>query len=304
MDFSTALQKLEDRISGLNTMRGRLLKFVNPQSAPAPEVSKVQSTRTPAPEVGNTNTPTQADSQNAAPKVELSDSERQTRLNLINKLVRTNNITNNDLAPLGLHFEELAPFNGKVWDQENLMLTTAFKDYLKSLDSISALAICYEAIKAAQFRKMDCSLILGDDSGLASFYYRYVLGLGQIYTQQIQASEEINKVLYALVSKATQYMLVAANAPTDNTDTQGKEAQNQLKERMQTLQSAFSDFYRDFSEDTYTLAYSLVFANRSLELELPEPLTMEYAIKLRRNMRPDCYSVVPQIIGGFSPRVL
>ncbi|WP_163533586.1 hypothetical protein [Helicobacter suis] len=299
MDFSTAIKKLEDRISGLNTMRGRLIKFVNPQSAPAPEVSEVESTstQTPAPEVGNTNTPTQA---------ELTDQEKQERLDLINQLVRTNNITNNDLAPLGLHFEELAPFNGKVWDQENLMLTTAFKDYLKSLDSISALAICYEAIKAAQFRKMDCSLILGDEegSGLASFYYRYVLGLGQIYTQQIQASEEINKVLYALVSKATQYMLVAANAPTDNTDTQGKDAQKQLKERMQTLQSAFNDFYRDFSQDTYTLAYSLVFANRSLELKLPEPLTMEYAIKLRRNMRPDCYSVVPQIIGGFSPRVL
>ncbi|BDR27906.1 hypothetical protein [Helicobacter suis] len=289
MGFSKALQKLNDRISGLNVMRGRLIKFVNPTQA------DTQTTQ-----VGNISAPTQVGTQ-TAPKVELSDQQKQERLDLINRLIRTNKITNEDLAPLGLHFENTAPFNGKVWNQENLMLTSAFKDYLKGLDSISALAICYEAMKSAQFRKMDCSLILGDSegSGLTSFYYRYVLGLGQVYCQQIKASENINKILYALVSGATQYMLVAANAPTDNT-----EAQNELRARMQSLQEAFNDFYRDFSDDTYTLAYSLVFASRSLELKLPEPLTMEHALRLRRNMRPDCYSVVPRIVGGFSPRVL
>ncbi|WP_281739606.1 hypothetical protein, partial [Helicobacter suis] len=51
MDFSKALQKLNDRISGLNTMRGRLIKFVNPTQA---------DTQTPAPEANNTSAPTQA----------------------------------------------------------------------------------------------------------------------------------------------------------------------------------------------------------------------------------------------------
>ncbi|WP_281778539.1 hypothetical protein [Helicobacter suis] len=119
MDFSKALQKLNDRISGLNTMRGRLVKFVNP---------------------------TQADTQ-TAPKVELSDQEKQERLDSINRLIRTNKITNEDLAPLGLHFENTAPFNGKVW--ENLELTQAFKDYMRSMDSISAFAVVYESIKNA-----------------------------------------------------------------------------------------------------------------------------------------------------------
>ncbi|WP_143440997.1 hypothetical protein, partial [Helicobacter suis] len=51
MDFSKALQKLNDRISGLNVMRGRLIKFVNPTQA---------DTQTPAPEANNTSAPTQA----------------------------------------------------------------------------------------------------------------------------------------------------------------------------------------------------------------------------------------------------
>ncbi|WP_163499873.1 hypothetical protein, partial [Helicobacter suis] len=200
--------------------------------------------------------------------------------------------------PLGLHFEEIAPFNGKVWD--NLELTTAFKDYLKGIDSISALAVVYEAMKSAQFRKMEARYILGDDegSGLASFYYRYVLGLGQLYCQQIQASEDINKVLYALITSATKYQLVAANAPTDN-----KDGQDELKARMQSLQDGFNDFYRDFADNTYNLAYSLLFACGAFKMQLQEPLTMEYAIQLRRNMRPDYFRVNAQIAGGLSPRV-
>uniref|UniRef100_UPI0013D22C8F hypothetical protein n=1 Tax=Helicobacter suis TaxID=104628 RepID=UPI0013D22C8F len=140
MDFSTALKKLDDRINGLNVMRGRLVKFVNPQMPQTqPAVSAPEVAQTPATQVNNTSTPTQADTStptqapaiDSAPEVELSDQERQDRLNLIDKLIRAKKIANEDLAPLGLHFEEIAPFNGKVWD--NLELTTAFKDYLKGI---------------------------------------------------------------------------------------------------------------------------------------------------------------------------
>ncbi|WP_104741100.1 hypothetical protein [Helicobacter suis] len=123
MDFSKALQKLNDRISGLNTMRGRLIKFVNPTQAPTPPAPEVT---TPAP---------------------LSDSERQERLDIINRLIRTRNITNNDLAPLGLHFENIEVYEGVVW--RNNELTQAFKDYMRSMDSISAFAVVYESIKNA-----------------------------------------------------------------------------------------------------------------------------------------------------------
>ncbi|BCD69497.1 hypothetical protein [Helicobacter suis] len=137
MDFSKALQKLNDRISGLNVMRGRLIKFVNPTQA------DTQTTQ-----VGNISIPTQADSAPATQiQQPLSDQEKQERLDLINRLIRTNKISNEDLAPLGLHFENTAPFNGKVW--ENLELTQAFKDYMRSMDSISAFAVVYESIKNA-----------------------------------------------------------------------------------------------------------------------------------------------------------
>ncbi|BDR27395.1 hypothetical protein [Helicobacter suis] len=130
MDFSKALQKLNDRISGLNVMRGRLIKFVNPTQA---------DTQTPAPEANNTSAPTQAPTP-PAPEVTtpapLSDSERQERLDIINRLIRTRNITNNDLAPLGLHFENIEVYEGVVW--RNNELTQAFKDYMRSMDSISA----------------------------------------------------------------------------------------------------------------------------------------------------------------------
>ncbi|WP_163533917.1 hypothetical protein [Helicobacter suis] len=97
-------------------MRGRLIKFVNPQSAqipPAPSAAKVvnTSTQSAAPEVSNTSAPTQA---------ELTDQEKQERLDLINKLVRANNITNEAIAPLGLHFEYIEPFNGVVWRNNEL----------------------------------------------------------------------------------------------------------------------------------------------------------------------------------------
>ncbi|WP_104640217.1 hypothetical protein [Helicobacter suis] len=149
MDFSTALQKLEDRISGLNTMRGRLVKLVNPQTPPA----------TRAPEVSNTSTPTQAPTP-PAPEVTtpapLSDSERQERLNLINRLIVTRNITNDDLAPLGLHFENIEVFRGVVW--RNNELTQAFKDYMRSMDSISAFGVIYGAMKPTEFRKLDFTM--------------------------------------------------------------------------------------------------------------------------------------------------
>ncbi|BCD45810.1 hypothetical protein [Helicobacter suis] len=132
MDFSTALQKLEDRISGLNTMRGRLVKFVNPQTPPATSAPEVT---TPAP---------------------LSDSERQERLNLINRLIVTRNITNDDLAPLGLHFENIEVFRGVVW--RNNELTQAFKDYMRSMDSISAFGVIYGAMKPTEFRKLDFTM--------------------------------------------------------------------------------------------------------------------------------------------------
>ncbi|WP_163565540.1 hypothetical protein [Helicobacter suis] len=298
MDFTTALKKLEDRISGLNTMRGRLLKFVNPQTAPATQTNTQPPAQNSAPEVESTSTPTQAPTQTQiapAPEVELSKQERQERLNLINQLIRTRNITNNDLAPLGLHFENYEVFKGVVW--RNNELTQDFKDYMRGLDSISVFAVVYEAMGNAEFRKLDFTLITGD-SGVASFYYRYVLGLVELYTKQINATQAIHDVLFALVASATQYLLMAANAPTDNT-----EAQDQAKARVTQLQEAFSEFYRDFGEDRYNLVYSFIFACRPLEAQLQESLTLEYAITLRRNMRPDYYQVIPQIIGGFSPRV-
>ncbi|WP_163533238.1 hypothetical protein [Helicobacter suis] len=153
MSISKALQKLDDRISGLNTMRGRLIKFVNPQTTqtPAPEVSGVANTS--AQVDSQTKAPTQSTApettQNAPTQSGLSDSERQERLNLINRLIVTRNITNDDLAPLGLHFENIEPFNGIVWDsqQENMAFTTAFKDYMRGMDSVSALAVMYDAMK-------------------------------------------------------------------------------------------------------------------------------------------------------------
>ncbi|WP_281192578.1 hypothetical protein, partial [Helicobacter suis] len=64
-------------------MRGRLIKFVNPTQA---------DTQTPAPEANNTSAPTQAPTP-PAPEVTtpapLSDSERQERLDIINRLIRT-----------------------------------------------------------------------------------------------------------------------------------------------------------------------------------------------------------------------
>ncbi len=89
-------------------------------------------------------------------------------------------------------------------------------------------------------------LNLGSDSGIASIYGLYALGLGRMYCQSINADEATNKVLGALIFQAIQYQLMAALAPTDNT-----EAQDQAKRRVEQLQEAFSEFYRDFS-DIYT----------------------------------------------------
>ncbi|BDR27397.1 hypothetical protein [Helicobacter suis] len=141
MDFSKALQKLNDRISGLNVMRGRLIKFVNPTQA---------DTQTPAPypftqRVLNT-------IKSALSLLSLDEKQERHVLDSpnykqINRLIRTRNITNNDLAPLGLHFENIEVYEGVVW--RNNELTQAFKDYMRSMDSISAFAVVYESIKNA-----------------------------------------------------------------------------------------------------------------------------------------------------------
>ncbi|WP_163534549.1 AAA domain-containing protein [Helicobacter suis] len=201
--FASTTGQVEDRISGLNTMRGRLIKFVNPQTAPATQTNTQPPAQNSAPEVDNTSTPTQAPTQTQiapAPEVELSEQERQERLDIINRLIRTRNITNNDLAPLGLHFENYEVFKGVVW--RNNELTQDFKDYMRGLDSISVFAVVYDAMGNAEFRKLDFTLITGD-SGVASFYYRYVLGLVELYTKQINANDDVNNVLYFLISQAT-----------------------------------------------------------------------------------------------------
>ncbi|WP_163566056.1 hypothetical protein [Helicobacter suis] len=68
------------------------------------------------------------------------------------------------------------------------------------------------------------------------------------------------------------------------------------------MQDEFNSFYADFSDDLYTLSYAFLFACRPLVIQLQEPLTIENAIILRRNMRPDYLSVVPKIPAGTNPR--
>ncbi|WP_163534175.1 hypothetical protein [Helicobacter suis] len=305
MSIAKALQKLEDRISGLNTMRGRLLKFVNPQSAPAPEVSKVQSTRTPAPDAPNTSTPTQADTpiqvaQSAAPEVDntggLSDQEKQERSNLINRLITTTNITNNDLAPLGLSFEDYPSFEGVAFRDGP---TDQLKDYLNTLDSISALAVVYEALKNAPFRKLEARYVLGDDGGIGSLFFAFAIGLGGLYTESINANDAIKNALYFLITQATNYQLTAALAPSDNPGLT-MEAQKMVKQ----LQDEFNSFYADFKEDLITLSYAFVSMFRSLEITLQEPLSIDQAIALRRNMRPACYSLTGRLSGALNPQML
>ncbi|WP_163565282.1 hypothetical protein [Helicobacter suis] len=305
MSISKALQKLEDRISGLNTMRGRLIKFVNPQSTGA--VSKVGSTRTPAPDAANTSTPTQADTptqvaQTPAPDADntaqsgLSDQEKQERSNLINRLLTTNNITNNDLAPLGLSFEDYPSFEGVAFRDGP---TDQLKDYLNALDSISALAVVYEALKNAPFRKLEARYILGDDGGIGSLFFAFAIGLGGLYTESINANDAIKNALYFLITQATNYQLVAALAPSDNAGLT-MEAQKMVKQ----LQDEFNSFYADFKEDLITLSYAFVSMFRSLEITLQEPLSIDQAIALRRNMRPACYSLTGRLSGALNPQML
>ncbi|WP_163566057.1 hypothetical protein [Helicobacter suis] len=51
---------------------------------------------------------------------------------------------------------------------------------------------------------------------MASVFYSFVLGLGQIYTQETNANDDVRNVLYFLISQATNYQLMAALAPSDN----------------------------------------------------------------------------------------
>ncbi|WP_163499743.1 hypothetical protein [Helicobacter suis] len=224
MSISKALQKLDDRINGLNIMRGRLVKFVNPsaqtQSPPvvsAPEVAQTPPTQagiqTPAqtpqtpptqvaqtPATDNTSTPTQAPTSNAPV---LTDQERADRLNLINRLIVTNNVSNEDLAPLGLHFENIEPFSGVAFRDNSP--TDQLKEYMQKLDAISALAVVYEALKNAPFRKMEARYILEDDGGIGSFFFSFVLGLARLYTDSINANDDLKNVLYFLITQATNY---------------------------------------------------------------------------------------------------
>ncbi|WP_163532685.1 hypothetical protein [Helicobacter suis] len=233
MSISKALQKLDDRINGLNIMRGRLVKFVNPQSAqtqPAPEVAQTPPTQagiqTPAqtpPTQADTPAATNAPTSNAPV---LTDQERADRLNLINRLIVTNNVSNEDLAPLGLHFEHIEPFNGVAF--RNNTPTDELKEYMQKLDAISALAVVYEALKNAPFRKMEARYILGDDGGIGSFFFSFVLGLARLYTDSINANDDLKNVLYFLITQATNYQLIAA-LHSDNAGA-NLEAQRMVKQ--------------------------------------------------------------------------
>ncbi|WP_163499852.1 hypothetical protein [Helicobacter suis] len=289
MSISKALQKLDDRINGLNIMRGRLVKFVNPS---APTQSPSTQTDTPAAQVDNTSTPTQAPTSNAPV---LTDQERADRLNLINRLIATNNVSNEDLAPLGLHFENIEPFSGVAF--RNNTPTDELKEYMKKLDAISALAVVYEALKNAPFRKMEARYILGDDGGIGSFFFSFVLGLARLYTDSINANDDLKNVLYFLITQATNYALVAA-LHSDNAGA-NLEAQRMIKQ----LQDDFNSFYADFPQDLFTLSYAFIGVQfRPLVIQLQEPLNIEQAIRLRRNMRPEYFNLVSRIVGALNPQ--